>query len=120
MLRRLSRELTGSRGNASKFNVKVFNEIIRRNISPFVDHGWYCTREVEKTIHELLKTLTSFRHLTENKVFQEIAIIPMIFGQLSGGLRQLSVRKILNHALFEKHAGIKPLWLWHLFLLPIL
>ena len=84
----------------SKFNVELFNEAIRTKIAPFVDLGWFCTREVEKTILELVKVHTQFKHLTEEKVFQEIAIIPMMFGNLSGGLRQACVRQILNMTLF--------------------
>jgi hypothetical protein len=71
------------------------------DISLLVDQGWFCTREVERTLHELLKAHTAYKHLTEDKVFGRIAIIPLLFGRLSGGLRQLCIRKIFNTVLFH-------------------
>ena len=89
-----------------RFNVKTFNKIATKFVSPLVDLGWFCTREVERTLHELLKVHTMFKHLTEDKVFQEIAIISIMFGNHSGGLRQRCIRDILVAALFSHNKGI--------------
>ena len=86
--------------------MKTFNKIATEFISPLVDRGWFCTREVERTLHELLKVHTVFKHLTENKVFQEIAIISIMFGNHSGGLRQMCIREILVAALFSHDKGV--------------
>ena len=89
-----------------RFSVRTFNKIAAEFIAPLVDRGWFCTREVERTLHELLKVHTSFKHLTEDKVFQEIAIITIMFGNLSGGLRQRCIRDILVAALFSHNKGL--------------
>jgi len=39
-------------------------------ISPLVDDGWFCTAEVEQSIHDLISSNTEFDHLTKAKVFQ--------------------------------------------------
>ena len=88
-----------------RFSVRTFNKIATEFVSPLVDRGWFCTREVERTLHELLKVHTMFKHLTEDKVFQEIAIITIMFGNLSGGLRQKCIRDILVAALFSHDKG---------------
>ena len=89
-----------------RFAVKTFNNIATKFVSPLVDRGWFCTREVERTLHELLKVHTMFKHLTEDKVFQEIAIITIMFGNHSGGLRQRCIRDILVAALFSHDKGM--------------
>ena len=89
----------------NRFTVPIFNDVVQYRISPLVDLGWFCTREVEKTLHELIKAHTHFKHLTDEKVFREIAIIPLLFGHLTGGLRQLCFRKILDMLLFNNNGG---------------
>jgi hypothetical protein len=91
------------------FSVHVMNEVMNSKIAPYVDKGWFCTREVEKTIHELIKVHTKFAHLTNTKVFQEIAIIPILFGNLSGGLQQLCIRKIFTETFFKRRGFTKTL-----------
>jgi hypothetical protein len=88
------------------FTVDNFNRVAQAFVAPIVDSGWFCTREVEKTLHELLKVHTQFKHLTEEKVFQETAIISIMFGNLGGGLRQKCLRDILNAALFNHDKGL--------------
>ncbi|XP_059098740.1 uncharacterized protein LOC131892890 [Tigriopus californicus] len=88
------------------FDVAVFNRIIHRDISPLVDLGWFCTSDVETPMKELLQETTAFGHLTKDKVFQKLAIIPLMFGHLSGGLAQLCIRHILNQVLFNQRDGV--------------
>ncbi len=96
---------TGGPPLKSRFSVRGFNAAVTAHVAPLVDLGWFCTREVEKTLHELIKVHTQFKHLTEEKVFQEIAIITIMFGNLSGGLRQRCVREALNASLFSHDRG---------------
>lgn len=103
--------MTVSKGCCKKipnsFDVSVFNRIIRKSISPLVDLGWFCTADVETPMKELLQETTAFGHLTKEKVFQKLAIIPLMFGHLSGGLAQLCIRHILNLVLFNQRDGGK-------------
>ena len=68
--------------------------------------GSFCTREVERTLHELLKVHTQFRHLIEDKVIRSTDIIQLLFGDLSAGLRQKCIRKLLYTRLFDSDKGI--------------
>ena len=76
-------------------SVVILNAIVRSRIAPLVDQGWFCTKEVEKTIIELVRTHTHFKHLTEDKVFHELALIPLMFGELSAGLSHKCMREVL-------------------------
>ncbi len=117
------------------FRAEVLDEVVRTNIAPFVDKGWFCTKEVhtvvvvpifctyslqsllmgsfspqsmhvqvEKTLQALLRAHTNFRYLTEERVFREIALVQLMFGGLSAGLRQRCLREILHGALFRGQA----------------
>lgn len=85
-----------------RFSAKTFNKVVLHSIAPVVDSGWFCTSEVDRLVHDLIKMHTDYRHLTEEKVFQEIAMIPLMFGNLSGGLRQQCLRNLLETVLFKK------------------
>ena len=102
---RARRDASGHAEDPDIFSAVVFNDVMRSRIAPLVDLGWFCTTEVEKTLHALLKAHTNFRHLTEDKVFREIAIIPLMFGHLSAGLRQRCIREILVNVLFGVKGG---------------
>ena len=85
-----------------KFSVQNVNNVIRAYVSPMVDKGWFCNHELEQWVRKHIITHTDYKNLTENKVFQEDALIPLMFGQLSSGLRQQCLRQLLVNLLFTK------------------
>eukprot|EP00095_Tigriopus_kingsejongensis_P000506 maker-scaffold367_size194084-snap-gene-0.47 protein:Tk00506 transcript:maker-scaffold367_size194084-snap-gene-0.47-mRNA-1 annotation:"hypothetical protein L798_04728" len=102
--------VSGARGvgkTSPAFNALAFNRVVQKSISPLVDLGWFCTSEVEKPVKQLLRTNTAFSHLAKDKVFQGLAIIPLMFGGLSGGLAQQCLRFILNWVLFSQKDGVR-------------
>ena len=88
----------------NKFSVKTINNVIRTYISPLVDKGWFCQNELDQWIRKHIITHTDYRNLTENKVFQEDSMIPLMFGHLSSGLRQQCLRQLLVHILFNENS----------------
>ena len=88
----------------TKFAVQTINNVIRAYISPLVDKGWFCQNELDQWIRKHIITHTDYRNLTENKVFQEDSMIPLMFGHLSSGLRQQCLRQLLVHILFNENS----------------
>lgn len=48
-LKQVCKRLKAKPGEVKDFSVPVFNQIVRQRISPFIDLGWFCTREVPIT-----------------------------------------------------------------------
>ena len=88
----------------TKFAVQAINNVIRANISPLVDKGWFCQNELDQWIRKHIITHTDYKNLTENKVFQEDSMIPLMFGHLSSGLRQQCLRQLLVNILFNENS----------------
>lgn len=88
-----------------KFSVQNVNNVIRTFIAPLVDKGWFCQAEIEQWVRKHIVTHTDYKNLTENKVFQEDALIPLMFGHLSSGLRQQCIRQLLVNVLFTEKSG---------------
>jgi hypothetical protein len=89
----------------TKFSVTLFNRVVNKYISPAVDMGGFCSQQVWPLLNNLVRVQTDYRHLAEENVFQGPAMISLMFGDLTGGLCQLSIRKILNSSLFQKNSG---------------
>ena len=92
-----------------KFSVEVFNKVVNKYMSPLVDSNCeddpqvgFGNEELSNILVNLIKNHTDYRHLIDNKIFQPSALVQLMFGNLTSGLRQQAVRKILAQALFQK------------------
>ena len=92
-----------------KFSVEVFNKVVNKYISPLVDsnceddpQAGFGNEELSNILVNLIKNHTDYRHLIDHKIFQPSALVQLMFGNLTSGLRQQAVRKILAQALFQK------------------
>ena len=83
-----------------RFSVQNVNSVIRRFISPLVDKGWFCQNGLEQWTRNHIITHTYYKNLVDNKVFQDDALIPLMFGHFSSGLRQQCLRQLLMNVLF--------------------
>ena len=87
-----------------KYSVGVLNQVIKTYIAPVVDtyQRKIGCDEVGQLISDLVKIHTDYRHLVEERIFQPNTLVPLMFGNISSGLRQLTIRHILHSALFDK------------------
>ena len=92
-----------------KFSVEVFNKVVNKYLSPLIDSNFeddpnagFGNEELSNILVTLIKNHTDYRHLIDNKIFQPSALVQLMFGNLTSGLRQQAVRKILAQALFHK------------------
>ena len=89
-----------------KFSVEVFNKVVDKYLSPLVDscdhNPGFSSQEISTILVNMIKIHTDYRHLIENKIFQPMSLVQLMFGNFTSGLRQLAVRQILVSALFKK------------------
>lgn len=97
----------GGRGPSAhlEYNVSRMDHLSLTCVAPLVDSssGLMGEAEVGRQLSELVKLTTDQGRVGEadlSDVVDERAIVPLMFGQVSAGLRQLAVRAILRHALF--------------------
>jgi len=72
----------------------------RNTVAPLVDQGFLQGQAIADLTSTLIRLNTDHTQAGDSSVVDSSAIIPLMFGELSAGLRQLAVRTILRHALF--------------------
>lgn len=99
---RLPRKRTG-RTNV-EFSALAAIHIGRTTIAPLIDKGYFLDPTTADLTSTLIRLNTDHTQAGDGSVVDSKAIIPLMFGELSGGLRQLAVRTIMRHMLFTlKH-----------------
>ena len=84
-----------------EFNVLATEHVIRHMVSPLVDTGHMQSDHVSGLLSQLITSQTDHSCAGDSSVVDSSAVIPLMFGQLTAGLRQLTVRTILSHILFS-------------------
>lgn len=77
-----------------KFSVSVFNQVIKSFIAPIIDNfqAQIGPESVVEALEDLIEIHTDYKHLIEEKVFQPVNLLPLMFGHVSSGLRQICIR----------------------------
>ena len=79
--------------------------VCRTVVAPAVDRGWLQGPEVTDRVSALVRQHTGHPLVGDAKVVDVAAIIPLMFGQLTAGLRQLAVRAVMRQLLFSRSAS---------------
>ncbi len=103
----MTRSLNGYSWNVFRdgykgFSVSAVNTVINLTIAPLLDQDAFSSDEDEANLYELVKSQTDFKDFEERSAFAPGALVPLMFGNLSCGLRQQSIRQILNTTIFDK------------------
>jgi len=85
-----------------EFSVTVADEVTRQSVSPLVDSDSLVCDSVAETLSHLTKHYTEQPNVSKSEIVDPRALIHLMFGQTSAGLRQLAVRAILRHTLFKQ------------------
>jgi len=96
---RLPKKRTGH--TAQEYSALASIHLTRNNIAPLVDMGYMQDQAMADITSTLIRLNTDHTQAGDSKVVDSKAIIPLMFGELSAGLRQLAVRTILRHTLFS-------------------
>lgn len=73
----------------------------KTTVAPLVDKGFLQGQAIADLTSTLIRLNTDHTQAGDSSVVDSRAIIPLMFGELSAGLRQLAVRTILRHSLFN-------------------
>eukprot|EP00092_Neocalanus_flemingeri_P007283 GFUD01007865.1.p1 GENE.GFUD01007865.1~~GFUD01007865.1.p1 ORF type:complete len:1241 (-),score=282.81 GFUD01007865.1:403-4125(-) len=73
----------------------------RNTVAPLVDRGFLQGQPIADLTSTLIRLNTDHTQAGDSSVVDSGAIIPLMFGEVSAGLRQLAVRTILRHSLFS-------------------
>jgi len=79
--------------------------VCRTVVAPAVDRGWLQGPEVTDRVSALVRQHTGHPLVGDATVVDAAAILPLMFGQLTAGLRQLAVRAVLRQLLFSRNAS---------------
>jgi len=96
---RLPKKRTGRTNQ--EYSALASIHLARNTVAPLVDKGYMQDQSVAELTSTLIRLNTDHTQAGDSKVVDSKAIIPLMFGELSAGLRQLAVRSILRHSLFS-------------------
>jgi len=96
---RLPKKRTGR--TTTEYSALASVHLARNTIAPLVDKGYLQDQAVADLTSTLIRLNTDHTQAGDSSVVDSKAIIPLMFGELSAGLRQLAVRTILRHSLFS-------------------
>ena len=97
---RLPRRRSGH-GGLTEFSYHAVSHVCRHNIAPAVDTGQLQTPHVQGLVSSLISQQTDHSTVGDSAVVDSASLIPLMFGQLGAGLRQLAVRAIMAQILFS-------------------
>jgi len=95
---RLPKKRTGR--TTHEYSALASIHLARNTLAPLVDKGYMQDQAVADLTSTLIRLNTDHTQAGDSNVVDSKAIIPLMFGELSAGLRQLAVRSILRHSLF--------------------
>jgi len=95
---RLPKKRTGR--TTQEYSALASIHLARNTVAPLVDRGYMQDQAVADLTSTLIRLNTDHIQAGDSKVVDSKAIVPLMFGELSAGLRQLAVRSILRHSLF--------------------
>ena len=78
--------------------------VCRTVVAPVIDRGWLQGPEVTDRVSALVRQHTGHPLVGDAMVVDAAAIIPLMFGHLTAGLRQLAVRAVMRQLLFSRSA----------------
>ena len=97
---RLPRRRSGQGGH-QEFSYHAVSHVCRHCIAPAVDAGQLQTSHVQGLVSSLIGQQTDHGTAGDSAVVDPASLIPLMFGQLGAGLRQLAVRAIMSQILFS-------------------
>ena len=97
---RLPRRRTGQPA-AMEFSSHAVSHVCRHAVAPLVDTGHLQPEQVAGLVAGLISQQTDHQCAGDSAVVEPAAVLPLMFGELSAGLRQLAVRTILKQILFN-------------------
>lgn len=81
------------------------DQVLRAVVAPVVDKGWLQGPEVAERVADLVRQHTNQPLVGDATLVDSEALISLMFGQVSAGLRQLAVRAIMRQLLFSRTAS---------------
>jgi len=85
------------------FSMSAALHVSRHSVAPLVDAGLLLSSKTLEGVSALVKLATDHKDVSGDEYrMEESAVIPTMFGDISAGLRQLAVRKILSQVLFSQ------------------
>ena len=86
-----------------RFSSELTNHVVRLHLAPHVDCGELQGEggEVNSRVASLVSSQTEHSCAGDSSVVDSNSLLPLMFGQLTAGLRQLAVRAILSSILFN-------------------
>jgi len=97
---RLPKRRTGQPANM-EFSFLASSHVCRNVVAPLVDRGHVSDDPVVELVSGLIRHQTQHSCAGDSQVVDTGSVIPLMFGHMSAGLRQLAVRTILSHILFN-------------------
>merc|ERR1711952_467495 len=84
-----------------EFSSHAVSHVCRHAVAPLVDTGHLQPEQVAGLVAGLISQQTDHQCAGDSAVVEPTAVLPLMFGELSAGLRQLAVRTILKQILFN-------------------
>lgn len=84
-----------------EFSVLRSLHCVRTHLSPLVDCGHMSGQDTAGRLGRLVRSHTSHNKAADDSVVDPVARVQLMYGQITAGLRQLCVRAILHHTLFN-------------------
>ena len=101
---RLPRRRHG-RATVHEYSAGAMEHVTRCLVAPAVDRGWLQEPGVTERLVELVRQHTAHTAAADPGVVDPAALLPLMFGQLTAGLRQLAVRAVLRQLLFARSSA---------------
>ena len=98
---RLPRRRYG-RVEALEYSALATEHTGRTLVAPVVDRGWLQGPGVTERVATLVRQNTAHPVAGDASVVEPAAVVPLMFGEVSAGLRQLAVRALLRQVLFSR------------------
>ena len=90
-----------AQSRVAEFSYHAVSHVCRHCIAPAVDAGLLQTSHVQGLVSSLISQQTDHSMAGDSAVVDSASLLPLMFGQLGAGLRQLAVRAVLSQILFS-------------------